>query len=102
MSMQELKSAVRRMNAQSFALVAVVLLGLGAGGCLHAKADRIRQNYVRDKAALQFDCPRTEIDVEPIDESVWEQDDSWSAEGCDKDGIYRLTDHGPDLQHSDQ
>lgn len=100
--MQEMFPALQRMSLQSFAVVVVVLLAAGAGGCLHAKADRIRQNYVRDKAALQFDCPRTKVEVEPLGESAWTQNDSWSAEGCDKKGIYRLTDHGPDLQHSNQ
>lgn len=100
--MQELPSVVRRMSAQSIAVVAVALLAVGAGGCLHGKADRIRQNYVRDKAALQFDCPRTDIEVDTLDESAWTQDDSWSVEGCGKEGIYRLTDHGPDLKHSNQ
>jgi hypothetical protein len=100
--MQEPSSVVRQMDVESFAVLAVVLLAVGAGGCLHGKADRIRQNYVRDKAALQFDCPRGDIEVQTLDESVWEQNDSWSVEGCGKEGIYRLTDQGPDLKHSNQ
>ncbi len=92
--------AAKQSGRRLLAIGMVLALAGSTAGCGLAKVNTVRENYVRDVAALQFECTRGKMDVRPLDDSIFFRTEAWSVEGCGEKAIYRLTEEGPTLKDS--